>query len=29
MYVDLRMVNDSCLHDPFPTLFTDKVLDNV
>jgi hypothetical protein len=27
--VDLRKLNDACLHDPFPTLFTDKVLDNV
>jgi hypothetical protein len=27
--VDLRKLNDACLHDPFPTSFTDKVLDNV
>ena len=27
--VDLRKMNDVCLHDPFPTPFTDKVLDNV
>jgi hypothetical protein len=27
--VDLRKLNDSCLHDPFPTPFTDEVLDNV
>jgi hypothetical protein len=27
--VDLRKMNDSCLHDPFPTSFTEKVLDNV
>jgi hypothetical protein len=27
--VDLRKLNDACLHDPFPTPFTDKVLDNV
>jgi hypothetical protein len=27
--VDLRKMNDSCLHDPFPTPFTDKVLHNV
>jgi hypothetical protein len=27
--VDLRNLNDSCLHDPFPTPFTDEVLDNV
>jgi hypothetical protein len=29
IYVDLRKLNDSCLHDPFPTLFTDEVLYNV
>lgn len=27
--VDLRKLNDSCLHDPFPTPFTNKVLENV
>ena len=27
--VDLRKLNDACLHDPFPTPFTDEVLDNV
>jgi hypothetical protein len=27
--VDLKKLNDACLHDPFPTLFTDEVLDNV
>jgi hypothetical protein len=27
--VYLRKLNDACLHDPFPTPFTDKVLDNV
>jgi hypothetical protein len=27
--VDLRKLNDSCLHDPFPTPFTDEVLGNV
>jgi len=27
--VDLRKLNDACLHDPFPTLFTDEVIDNV
>jgi hypothetical protein len=27
--VDLRKLNDACLHDPFPTRFTDEVLDNV
>jgi hypothetical protein len=28
-FVDLRKLNDSCLHEPFPTPFTDEVLDNV
>jgi hypothetical protein len=27
--VDLRKLNDACLHDPFPTPFTDDVLENV
>jgi hypothetical protein len=27
--VDLRKLNDACLHDPFPTSFTDDVLENV
>jgi hypothetical protein len=27
--VDLRKLNDACLHYPFPTPFTDGVLDNV
>jgi hypothetical protein len=27
--VDLRKLNDECLHDPFPTPFTDEVLENV
>jgi hypothetical protein len=27
--VDLRKMNDACLHDPFPMPFTDEVLDNV
>jgi hypothetical protein len=27
--VDLRKMNDACLHDPFPTRFTDEVLYNV
>jgi hypothetical protein len=27
--IDIRKMNDACLHDPFPTPFTDKVLDNV
>jgi hypothetical protein len=27
--LDLRKMNDFCLHDPFPTPFTDEVLENV
>jgi hypothetical protein len=27
--VDIRKLNDACLHDPFPTPFTDELLDNV
>jgi hypothetical protein len=27
--VDIRKLNDVCLHDPFPTPFTEEVLDNV
>jgi hypothetical protein len=27
--VDLRKLNDACLHDPFPTPFTDELLENV
>ena len=27
--VDLRNFNDACLHDPFPTPFTDEVLESV
>lgn len=26
--MDLRNLYDACVHDPFPTLFTDEVLDN-
>jgi hypothetical protein len=29
IFVNLRKLNDSCLHDPFPTLFIDEVLENV
>jgi hypothetical protein len=29
IYVDIRNLNDACLHDPFPTPFTDEVLENV
>jgi len=27
--VDLRKLNDGCLHDPFPTSLTDEILENV
>lgn len=27
--VDLRKLNDACVNDPFPTPFTDEVLENV
>ena len=27
--VDLRKLNDVCLHDPFPTPFIDEVLETV
>ena len=27
--VDLRKLNDACVHDPFLTLFTDEVLEGV
>jgi hypothetical protein len=27
--IDIRKLNDACLHDPFPSPFIDKVLDNV
>ena len=27
--VDLRKLNDACIHDPFPTPFTDEVLEGV
>jgi hypothetical protein len=29
IYVDLRSLNTTCIHDPFPTPFTDEVLENV
>jgi len=29
IYVDLRKLNDVCLHDPFHTPFTDEALENV
>jgi hypothetical protein len=27
--IKLRMLNNACLHDPFPTSFTNEVLENV
>lgn len=27
IYVDLRKLNDACVHEPFPTLFFDEILD--
>ena len=27
--VDLRKLNDACLHNPFPTPFTDEVLESI
>ena len=27
--VDLRKLNDACAHDPFPTPFTDEVMEGV
>jgi hypothetical protein len=27
--MDLRKLNDTCLHDPFPTPFSDDVLENI
>ena len=27
--VDMHKLNDSCVHDPFPTPFSDEILDNV
>jgi len=29
IYVDLKKLNDACLHDPFTTPFTEEVLDNM
>ena len=29
IYVNLRKLNDACMHDPFPTPFTDEVLKGV
>ena len=29
IYVDLRKLKDACIHDPFPTPFSDEILDSV
>jgi hypothetical protein len=29
IYINLRRLNDACLHDPFPTPFMNEVLENV
>ena len=29
IYVNLRKLKDACMHDPFPTPFTDEVLEGV
>ena len=29
IYVDLRKLNDACMHDPFPTHFIDEFLEGV
>ena len=29
IYLDLRKLNDACLHDPFPTPFTYEILESV
>ena len=29
IYVDIRKLNDACPHDPFPTPFTDELLEGV
>ena len=29
IFVDLRKLNDACVHDPFTTPFTNEVLENV
>lgn len=29
IWVDLQKLNDACIHDPFPTPFTNEVLENV
>lgn len=27
--IDIRKLNDACVHDPFPMLFINEMLDNV
>jgi len=27
--MDVKKLNDACVHDPFPTPFTDEVLENL
>ena len=29
IYVNLRKLNDTCLHNPFPTPFTDELLESI
>ena len=29
IYFDLRKLNDACLHNPFPTPFTNEVLESI
>jgi hypothetical protein len=29
IFVNLHNLNETCVHDPFPTPFTDEVLENV
>ena len=29
IYINMRKLNYACLHDPFPTPFTDEVLESV
>ena len=29
IYVNLRKMNDACLHDPFPTPFIDELLESI
>jgi hypothetical protein len=29
IFLDMRKLRDACMHDPFPTSFTDEVMENV